>query len=47
VAPSSPPNPKSARLDPGTSTAARSAETLEEGEIGIAMRILSKGSVGT
>jgi len=34
VAPSSPPNPKSAKLDPDTSTTARSAETLEEGKIG-------------
>jgi hypothetical protein len=33
VAPSQLPNPKSARLDPSTSTTARSVETLEEGKM--------------
>jgi hypothetical protein len=47
VATSQPPDPKSAQLDVGTSTTARSAETLEGGKIAIPMRMLSKGSVGT
>ena len=39
VAPSSPPNPKSANLEVHTSTTARSARTLEGGKITIPMRI--------
>jgi hypothetical protein len=39
VAPSSPPNPKSAHLEVHTSTTARSARTLEGPEIAIPMRI--------
>jgi hypothetical protein len=39
MAPSQPPNPKSAQLDVGTSTIARGARTLKGGKIGIPMRI--------
>jgi hypothetical protein len=47
MAPSSPPNPKSANLEVHTSTIARSAETSEGGEMRYPTRILLQGSVQT